>query len=227
MLQPKPTEARYAVDDDDLEDPLPWRERPTAMNFYRPRHPSTFATSWQDRRLLICHDRLRHPRAALAVSAGDLDRLRARFKECGHWLYRAFFRSVPHDDKVKQIIALAVAMLVIRLLAELSTDDPDDHQHPRRLQRPDARALRPVRETAALSLAYHRVQPQGDAIYRLSSDTNGFQSLLNIATGILVNIVTLIAMAVIMFSYELGLTLVQSVGRSAAAADDSRIRRRF
>ena len=34
-----------------------------------------------------------------------------------------------------------------------------------------------------LSLGYHRSQPQGDAIYRLSTDTYGFQTILNVVVG--------------------------------------------
>src|SRR4029079_13539892 len=60
----------------------------------------------------------------------------------------------------------------------------------------------------ALSLAYHRSQPQGDAIYRLSSDTNGFQSLLNTVRDTLVNLISLLANAWIMFSFNWKLTLV-------------------
>ncbi len=52
-----------------------------------------------------------------------------------------------------------------------------------------------------LSLAYHRSRPQGDSIYRLSSDTYGFQTILNIVVGnFLVSGVVLMVMVCIMFS---------------------------
>jgi subfamily B ATP-binding cassette protein MsbA len=129
-------------------------------------------------------------------------------KPADHWIYCAFFKVVPHDDKLKQIIALAVGMLVLRLLAELL----------RMLQtiitiRIGYNGLMRVRcdlfkKLQQLSLAYHKSQPQGDAIYRLSYDSLGFQSILNVATGILVNAVTLIVMAVLMFTMNWKLALI-------------------
>ena len=60
-----------------------------------------------------------------------------------------------------------------------------------------------------LSLGYHRSQPQGDAIYRLSTDTYGFQAILNVVVGsILVSSVTLIVMTWIMFWMNWRLALV-------------------
>src|SRR5262249_39638196 len=50
--------------------------------------------------------------------------------------------------------------------------------------------------------------PQGDAIQRLSNDTNGFFSLLNTSTGTLVNIVQLVSIGAIMLSFNWRLTLV-------------------
>lgn len=64
------------------------------------------------------------------------------------------------------------------------------------------------RKLQALSLAYHKSQPQGDAIYRLSYDTLGFQAVLNTLVGVLVNAITLCAMAWIMFATNWKLTLV-------------------
>ncbi len=57
-----------------------------------------------------------------------------------------------------------------------------------------------------LSIGYHRAQPQGDAIYRLSWDTFGFQGVYNVVFGSIVNVLTLAYMAVLMFSLNIGLT---------------------
>jgi ABC-type multidrug transport system fused ATPase/permease subunit len=59
-----------------------------------------------------------------------------------------------------------------------------------------------------LSIGYHRSQPQGDAIYRLSWDTFGFQGLYNVVFGSLVNVLTLGFMLAIMLSFNWQLTLV-------------------
>ena len=64
------------------------------------------------------------------------------------------------------------------------------------------------RKLQELSLSYHRSQPQGDAIYRLSWDTFGIQGILNFATGTLINVITLLGMAVLMFAMNWRLTLI-------------------
>ena len=63
-----------------------------------------------------------------------------------------------------------------------------------------------------LSLAYHRARPQGDSIYRLSTDTFGFQTILNIVVGnFLVSAVMLVVMAWIMFAMNWRLAAVSLV----------------
>jgi len=65
------------------------------------------------------------------------------------------------------------------------------------------------RKLQEMTLGYHRAQPQGDAIYRLSYDTTGFQSVLSILVNtILLSLATLVAMAIIMFSINWRLTLM-------------------
>ena len=50
-----------------------------------------------------------------------------------------------------------------------------------------------------LSLGYHRSQPQGDAIFRLSWDTTGFSSVLTVVVNnVIVGAVTLVMMTIIM-----------------------------
>ena len=63
-----------------------------------------------------------------------------------------------------------------------------------------------------LSLAYHRDQPQGDSLYRLSFDAYGFQTILNIVVGnVLVSVVMLLVMAWIMFAMNWRLALISLV----------------
>jgi len=129
-------------------------------------------------------------------------------RQSDHWLYRLFFTIVPNSDKQTQIIALASAMLLLRLGSELL----------RFVQtlvsiRIGYNGLMRVRcdlyrKLQQLSLAYHKSQPQGDAIYRLSYDTLGFQSVLNTLLAIVVNVVTLLVMGGIMFTTNWKLTLV-------------------
>jgi subfamily B ATP-binding cassette protein MsbA len=124
------------------------------------------------------------------------------------WIYGLWDRFAADVSGTKQIIVLAVAMLVIRLLSELF----------RMFQtllniRIGYSGLMRIRcdlfqKLQSLSLAYHKSQPQGDAIYRLSYDTLGFQTVLNVLLGIAVNAITLIAMAAIMLMMDWKLTLV-------------------
>lgn len=128
-------------------------------------------------------------------------------KQVDYWAYELFLRWSP-SDKVWQIAILAVLMFAIRMASELL----------RMVQtlvtiRYGYNGLMRVRcdlfrKLQALSLAYHKSQPQGDAIYRLSYDTLGFQSVLNMLIGVLVNFVTLVAMAWMMFTMNWKLTLV-------------------
>ncbi len=121
--------------------------------------------------------------------------------------HRIFARFAP-TDKVQQVILLAALMLGLRLLGELLQmfqtiiSIKIGYNGTLRVRQELFRKLQ------SLSLAYHCSQPQGDAIYRLSYDTNGFGSVLNVVTkGILVNTVTLLFMAVVMFSFNWKLTL--------------------
>jgi ABC-type multidrug transport system fused ATPase/permease subunit len=134
----------------------------------------------------------------------------ARFtaKPSDHWTYR-LFEAITPNDPVRAILTLAVATLALRVLQELFTA---------------GKALANIRvgysglmrvrcalfdKLQVLSIAYHKTQPQGDAIYRMGTDVYGFQAILNaIVNSIVVSVVTLIGMAWIMFSMNWRLTLV-------------------
>jgi ABC-type multidrug transport system fused ATPase/permease subunit len=63
------------------------------------------------------------------------------------------------------------------------------------------------RKLQQLSIGYHRSQSQGDAIYRVSYDAYGFQQVFNVFVLIVVNGLTLLVMAWIMFATDWKLTL--------------------
>ena len=106
------------------------------------------------------------------------------------------------------VIALAVSMLVIRLLSEFArawqtqVNIAVGYAGRTRVQADLFQKLQ------GLSLRYHRSQPQGDAIYRLSYDTHGFQGVLNVAAGAVVNVATIAVMLGIMATINVKLTLV-------------------
>jgi subfamily B ATP-binding cassette protein MsbA len=126
------------------------------------------------------------------------------------WMHRLFgvVTSAAGDSVVAQVMALTAVTLVLRIAKELL-------QMVQTLVniRIGYAGLMEVRcelfkKLQALSIGYHRSQPQGDAIYRLSWDTFGFQTIYNIIFGGLVNILTLGLMLAIMLSFNLTLTLV-------------------
>jgi subfamily B ATP-binding cassette protein MsbA len=63
------------------------------------------------------------------------------------------------------------------------------------------------RKLQLLGPDYHKNQPQGDAIYRVTSDANGFKDVLNILVKTVVSGVTLIVMIAIMLSRNVPLTI--------------------
>lgn len=124
------------------------------------------------------------------------------------WVSRIFFHLTP-DHPVAIIIGIALFYLILKLVEEVL----------RMFQtllsiRIGYGALMRVRcdlfrKLQELSLAYHRSQPQGDAIYRLSWDTYGIQTVVQgFIQSVVVNSMTLIYMAVIMFANNWRLTLV-------------------
>jgi ATP-binding cassette, subfamily B, bacterial len=120
----------------------------------------------------------------------------------------AFFAVAP-DDKVGQVIALAGMMLGLGLLQQVLQMFQTllgIRIGYGGLMRVRCDLFRKLQE---LSLAYHKSQPQGDAIYRLSWDTYGIQSVVQgFMQSVVVNSLTLIFMVTIMLSNNWRLTLV-------------------
>ncbi|HSV13273.1 MAG TPA: ABC transporter ATP-binding protein [Tepidisphaeraceae bacterium] len=124
------------------------------------------------------------------------------------WVYRAFLAISP-STKVGQIISLSLIVLGLRLVQELLQmvmtllNIKIGYAG---LMRVRCDLFRKLQE---LSLAYHKSQPQGDAIYRLSYDTYGFQTILNVLVQtIIVSSITLLLMIGIMLSKSWQLTLI-------------------
>jgi subfamily B ATP-binding cassette protein MsbA len=120
-----------------------------------------------------------------------------------------FFLSVAPEGKVGQGILLAVIILGLKLLQEGLTMVQtllNIRIGYGGLMRVRCDLFRKLQE---LSLGYHKSQPQGDAIYRLSWDTLGVQTVLNaFVQSMLVNTVTLLFMTCIMLSLNWRLTLL-------------------
>ncbi len=122
-------------------------------------------------------------------------------------IHRTVLSLLP-KSRVGQVVGLAAAALGLRLLLELLNLARTMVTH-----RINYNGLMRVRcdlfsKLQQLSLAYHKSQPQGDALYRLSSDTAGCSSILHVLIATVVAAVTLAAMIVIMLSRSVSLTLV-------------------
>ena len=121
--------------------------------------------------------------------------------------HRLFAHIAPHSV-VRQILLLAAIMLSLRILSELIGLG----QGYFKIRVGYSGLLRVrgdlFRQLQKLSLSFHRTHAQGDLIYRLSSDTNGFVAAYNVVQGVAVNLVTLVLMCGIMFSMSWRLALV-------------------
>lgn len=119
-----------------------------------------------------------------------------------------FLAQWLHHDRWAQIIALAVLVLVLRIGQELL----NGWRGLLGLQIGHAGILRLRGELFAklqeLSVLFHRRQPQGETIYRLTRDTGGCQQVLDVSIEVLVATFTLIAMLAVMAARSVPLTLV-------------------
>ena len=124
-----------------------------------------------------------------------------------HWAYRAFFAVAP-ADKPHQIATLAAAALFLRLIQEAL----QVWQGALKVRISYGGLLRVrsdlFRQFQRLSLAYHRANPQGDAINRLVNNTMGVQSAFNLIQGAFVNVATLLVITVILLGMNVHLALV-------------------
>lgn len=124
-----------------------------------------------------------------------------------NWLYQ-IFSFVPRDNSVKMVMLLALSMLVMRMATEVLRTV----QTQMSIQigyRGRARVQAELfQKLQALSLKYHKSQPQGDGIYRLSYDTHGFHGVLNIVLGVIVNAGSLVMMLITMLLLNWRLTLI-------------------
>jgi subfamily B ATP-binding cassette protein MsbA len=108
---------------------------------------------------------------------------------------------------VGQIIGLGACGLLFKLLQDvlsLVQTIVSNHVNYNGLMRVRCELYRKLQ---SLSLAYHRARPQGDAIYRVSSDTFGFQTILQVLISTAVACVTLVVMAWVLATRSVPLTL--------------------
>jgi ABC-type multidrug transport system fused ATPase/permease subunit len=123
------------------------------------------------------------------------------------WIHRAFLGVLP-ADRFGQILALAGIGLGIKLAQDLlgaCQTVVSNQVNYNGLMRVRCDLYRKLQ---ALNLAYHRSQPQGDAIYRLNSDAFGCQTILNVVVSTAVAAVTLVVMTCVLSTRSGSLTVL-------------------
>jgi ATP-binding cassette subfamily B protein len=122
------------------------------------------------------------------------------------FIRRLFLSPLP-ETRLGQVIGLAAIGLVLKLTQDvLSTVQAivANKINYNGLMRVRCDLYRKLQ---ALNLAYHRSVPQGDAIYRLSSDTFACQTILQTLIAAVVATVTLVTMGAVLMSRSVPLTL--------------------
>jgi ABC-type multidrug transport system fused ATPase/permease subunit len=121
--------------------------------------------------------------------------------------HRLFAEYGPHDA-VGQVIVLAAIMILLRVLSE-GIGLAQGFYKIRIGYNGQVRVRSELfRHMQRLSLSFYRSRAQGDLIFRLSTDTNGFVAAFNVVFGLLVNTITLLFMMVIMFAMNWKMALV-------------------
>jgi subfamily B ATP-binding cassette protein MsbA len=122
------------------------------------------------------------------------------------WAHRILLGMLPATP-VGRIIGLGACGLLFKLLQDglsVAQTIVTNHVNYNGLMRVRCDLFAKLQ---SLSLAYHRSRPQGDAIYRVSSDTFGFQTILQVLVSTAVACVTLVVMACVLATRSVPLTL--------------------
>lgn len=128
-------------------------------------------------------------------------------KEPTGWMGRLVLSVLP-SDRASRVIGLAALWLLIRaandtflLLREMINN---------RLRYNGTARVRTrlFDHLQTLSPAYHKSQPQGDAIYRLSTDALGFFGVLDTFVGAANSVLTVIVIGTVMAGFNLTITAV-------------------
>lgn len=128
----------------------------------------------------------------------------------GDWIH-ALFLSVLPDTKTGQIVGLVIIGMGLQLvgylvwMARMMINYHLEYRGTTRVRYDLFGKLQ------HLGMSYHKSRPQGDAIYRLSTDAFGPWGIVDVIIGTSVAAVTLTVMTAIMLSRNVGLTLAAFV----------------
>jgi ABC-type multidrug transport system fused ATPase/permease subunit len=123
------------------------------------------------------------------------------------WMHRLFLAPLP-DDPISRIVGLGIMALMLRFAHELIAMarrllTPRIHYNGLLQVRGDL-----YRKLQGMHLDYHRSRPMSDSLFRLTTDTLGFQAVLTVMINLLVAAITLCVIAGLLMGRNAGLTLI-------------------
>ena len=124
-----------------------------------------------------------------------------------NWMYRLFLAPLP-EDPIRRIIGLGIMALLLRFAHELIAMarrllTPRIHYNGLLRVRGDL-----YRKLQGMHLDYHRSRPMSDSLFRLTSDTLGFQAVLTVMINLLVAGITLLVIVGLLMGRNGALTLI-------------------
>ena len=124
-----------------------------------------------------------------------------------NWMQQLFLTTFPNDP-LARIVALALTALVLRLLQEFigtARRVVDLQVQYNGLMRARCDLYRKLQ---AMHIAYHRSQPVGDSLFRLTTDTFGCHAVLSVIVNIAFAVVTLSVISALLMAKTVGLSLL-------------------
>ncbi|MFO1124720.1 MAG: ABC transporter ATP-binding protein [Methylocystis sp.] len=124
----------------------------------------------------------------------------------GNWIHSYFLAVLPNDrpGRIAGLVAIGLALQLIGYTAWMGRMMINYYLNYRGTTRVRFDLFTKLQN---LGLAYHRSRPQGDSIYRLTTDAFGPWGIVDVLIGTSVAAVTLTVMTVILLSRNVGLTL--------------------
>ena len=124
------------------------------------------------------------------------------------WMHRLFLAPLP-EEPIKRIVGLAVIALLLRLGHELIATGlrlvrPRIHYNGLLRVRSDL-----YRKLQSMHIDYHRSQPIGDSLFRLTNDSLGCQAVLTVITNLLFSVVTIFFVLAALAIRSVPLTLLR------------------
>jgi ABC-type multidrug transport system fused ATPase/permease subunit len=123
------------------------------------------------------------------------------------WMHRLFLAPLP-EDPIRRIVGLGIMALLLRFAHELIAMarrllTPRIHYNGLLRVRGDL-----YRKLQGMHLDYHRSRPMSDSLFRLTTDTLGFQAVLTVIINLLLAGITLFVIVGLLMGRNGALTLI-------------------